>query len=500
MSRADNNVRAALLCGTAIGIIGGPAMAQLAPNARPTGGVVVGGQAGISQTGNSTVIDQASERAAINWQSFNVGSQQSVTFEQPNSGAVALNSVVGPNPSEIAGHITANGQVVIVNQSGVVFDQGSQVDTAGLVVSAPGITTNNFMAGHMVFNQAAHPGARVVNNGRLTIAQAGLAALVAPQVSNAGVIQARLGRVILGGAAAYTLDLYGDGLLALNVTGQVTQVSLGGRSVPALVTNVGTIVADGGTVALTAQAADGLVRTLVSAGGTIAAGTVGASQGRVLVQGIGGSVEIDGSVTATGAAPGTAGGQVVADATGAVSVSSSARIDVSGAAGGGIIAVGTTAARALGGPHARSTLTAQSVNIAAGARLSANATARGNGGHVTVLSQGATSMAGAITLLGGPGGGNGGMAEVSGLTVALGGQVDAAAPAGVIGGLLIDPASLYVAAQKPPSSAITVSSALHSWKPKTPTSRYRPPMPWILPLPLSRRRFRQISSTLAAMD
>ncbi|MGC1413202.1 MAG: hypothetical protein WA864_30160, partial [Acetobacteraceae bacterium] len=57
-----------------------PAAAQPAPNARPTGGSVVGGTAAISRTGSNTRIDQASQRAAIDWQSFNVGSQQSVTF------------------------------------------------------------------------------------------------------------------------------------------------------------------------------------------------------------------------------------------------------------------------------------------------------------------------------------------------------------------------------------------------------------------------------------
>ena len=370
-------LRGTALTAASLAFLPAPGMAQLAPGARPVGGTVVDGQASISQAGTSTTIQQKTQQADINWQSFNVGSQQSVVFQQPNSSAVVLNQVVGPNPSEIAGRITANGQVIITNQSGVVFDQGSQVDTAGLVVSAAGITRQNFMAGHMVFNQAAHAGARVVNNGNITIAQAGLAALVAPQVSNAGVIQARLGRVILAGAAAYTLDLYGDGLVALNVTNQVTAVNLGGHSVPALVTNIGTIVADGGSVLLTAQAADGLVRTLVTAGGTIAANTLGSQTGRVLVQGIGGSVEIEGSVSATGVASGTRGGQVVVNATGTVGVGPAASIDASGQSGGGLIALGTTATRAAGGAHVKGQATAAATTVAAGARISADALSSG---------------------------------------------------------------------------------------------------------------------------
>ena len=130
-----------------------PAAAQPAPNARPTGGSVVAGAAAISQTGSNTRIDQSSQRAAINWQSFNVGSQQSVTFSQPSASAVALNRVTGPDPSQIAGRIDANGQIILVNQSGVNFYKGAQVNAAGVMVSAAGITNQNFMAGVMKFDQ-----------------------------------------------------------------------------------------------------------------------------------------------------------------------------------------------------------------------------------------------------------------------------------------------------------------------------------------------------------
>jgi filamentous hemagglutinin family protein len=108
--------------------------AQPAPNARPMGGQVVVGQASIANTANTTAITQGSQRAAIDWRSFDVGSQHSVTFTQPSSSAIALNRVIGPDPSQIAGRITANGQVALVNQSGVVFYKGSQVNVSTLIV------------------------------------------------------------------------------------------------------------------------------------------------------------------------------------------------------------------------------------------------------------------------------------------------------------------------------------------------------------------------------
>jgi filamentous hemagglutinin family protein len=421
-----------------------PAQAQPAPNARPTGGSVVAGSATISQSPATTTIDQTSQRAAINWQSFNIGSQQTVQFDQPSSSSVVLNRIVGPNPSEIAGRIDANGQVVITNQSGVVFYKGSQVNSAGLMVSAAGIGNANFMAGRMVFDQAAKPNAAVTNAGTITVRQAGLAALVAPQVANSGVITARLGNVVLAGARTATLDLYGDGLMAIDVTGQVVHAPNGAT---ALVTNTGLIRADGGTVQLTAQAADGVVQTLVDAGGKVRADTVGDRTGTVVLAGVGGSVTVAGQLSATGNAPGTTGGSIAAEATGTVRLAPTARIDVSGPAGGGVVAIGTTLARAKGGPSVPATRTASSVLVAKGATIAANATAKGNGGRVAVLSTGNTAFNGAISAKGGPQGGNGGMVETSGNTLQLGSSasVDTSALRGHTGDWLMDPTNWVIA-------------------------------------------------------
>jgi len=58
---------------TVILVLSLPADAQPLPNAHPTGGSVVAGAAAISQTGSKTQIDQSSQRAAIDWKSFDVG-------------------------------------------------------------------------------------------------------------------------------------------------------------------------------------------------------------------------------------------------------------------------------------------------------------------------------------------------------------------------------------------------------------------------------------------
>jgi filamentous hemagglutinin family protein len=448
--------RRGLLLGTALQatvalVLVLPARAQLAPNARPVGGVVVGGAASISRTPGATNIDQSTQRAAVNWQSFDVGSKQAVNFQQPNATAVVLNRVTGPNPSQIAGQINANGQVIIENQDGITFLKGAQINTAGLVATAAGITNKNFMAGHMVFDRPAAPNAAVMNEGHITVRQAGIAALVAPQVANSGVIVAKLGRVVLAGASTATVDLYGDGLVSIDVNGEVRRVPVGpdGKPVTALVTNTGTILAAGGQVLLTARQAAGLVQNLVVAGGTIAAPTAttakgGAQTGQIVLNGIGGSLVVAGALLARGDRAGETGGRIEVAPSGGVSLASTARIDASGAAGGGTVAIGTDLARAAGGPSVTPTLLSHDVTVAKGAVIIANATAKGNGGRVTVLSAASTVMHGTIAARGGPRGGDGGFVEVSGQTLGFDGMVDVGAPAGNLGSILFDPGTLDI--------------------------------------------------------
>ena len=212
------------------------------------------------------------------------------------------------------------------------------------------------MAGKLVFDQPGNPNARIDNQGNITVKQAGLAALVAPQVANSGTITAKLGHVVLAGAKTATLDLYGDGLLSLDVTNQVTQAPVGadGKAVTALVTNTGVIIADGGTVQLTARAADGIVQNLVQAGGTIRAATMGDQTGTMALNGVGGSIVVEGQlVRARDCARHEGRGDRDRRATGNVTVASTATVNASGKAGGGVVAIGTTLARAKGGSVSR---------------------------------------------------------------------------------------------------------------------------------------------------
>lgn len=288
-ARGRRYSRAGLLASSAL-LFAGAAMADPVPTSMsattlPKLAGVIAGQASVTQSGPAAMqVTQSTASAAVNWTSFSVGSQARVVFTDPTPQSITINRVVGPDPSVIAGQVSSNGQLVLTNQAGITIAGGAKIDAQSLVLSAPGITEANAKAGRLVFDQPAQTGAAVDNQGTLTVAKTGLAALVAPSVANSGVIRAPLGTVVLAGAAAHTVDLYGDGLLAIDVTRQVTTAPNGGT---ALVTNTGTIVARDGHVILTASAVEGLVQNLVNADGRI---TVGG--GTVAIQATGGNIVV----------------------------------------------------------------------------------------------------------------------------------------------------------------------------------------------------------------
>jgi filamentous hemagglutinin family protein len=412
------------------------AFGQPAPNARPTGGTVVLGQASISFDHGVVNITSTTAYVVIDWQSFDIGSEQQVVITGPSTNATVLNRVIGPNRSQIDGKLKSNGQVYLVNGSGITYDRGAQVDAHGFVSTSTNITNSNFMNGNLVFENAGNATALIANRGEIKVSGSGILALVAPGVSNSGVLRAPLGSIALVSASTFQLLSPADGIV--NVTSPLSSTI---RS--DLVVNTGTIRARAGQVLVEASVAPG-VGGSIRLGGEVQTKTVSAQTGTIVVVGLGAGVVVTGRLDALGTQAGTAGGSMEVDGNGSIELATTSVLDVSGEAGGGTAAIGTTLARAKGGPATASTLTANTVLIDQGALVSADALTAGNGGRVTVLSSAQTTFAGVITARGGSQSGNGGFVETSGAGLAVTGTVETSAPLGSAGTWLLDPFDLVV--------------------------------------------------------
>ena len=215
----------------------------------PTGANVVKGQVTITVNGKTMTIDQATAKAIINWDSFDVGSGYTVDISQISKNAAMLARVVGSTPSEIYGALRATGGLYLVNPNGILFGSGAVIDVNKLIASTYDIKDEDFWGGNLRFQGDST--ASVVNNAVINAASA---ALIARNVENHGTIQANQAALV-GATGPVALDNFGNGgKLSLDLSGLMAD------STEATVVNDGTIQAPGGQVVLTADAGRGLVQ------------------------------------------------------------------------------------------------------------------------------------------------------------------------------------------------------------------------------------------------
>jgi filamentous hemagglutinin family protein len=244
--------------------------------ALPTGEQVVAGQVNVATPhAGQMQINQGSQKAIVNWQGFSLNPNEIVNIQQPNANATLLNRVIGMDASIIQGQINANGQVFLVNPNGVLFSKTAQVDVGGLVASTHTINNGDFLNGHLHFISQDNAGT-VSNQGYIRVPEGGIVALIGSQVSNAGTIATPKGTSVLAAGKTVDLDFKGDGLV---------EVKVPEAALNAQVENKGAILADGGRVVLTAQAAGQLTNTVLNSEGLLQAKGLIERNGEIILDG-----------------------------------------------------------------------------------------------------------------------------------------------------------------------------------------------------------------------
>ena len=395
-------------------------------NTLPTGGTVTSGSGTISASGSRMTIDQSTPRMIANWDSFNIGVDAGVTFNQPSQSAVALNRIYDQSASQIMGSLNANGQVFLVNPSGIIFGASSQVNVGGLAASTLDIADKDFNSGNYTFSSDGITGS-IANAGTINV-DGGYVAFISPVIENSGSITADGGTVAMAAGEKVRLDLSGDGLITYVVDE---------GAVDAQIKNSGLIHAHGGAVYLTAKAKDALTDAVVNNSGIIEATGIHADGGRIMLLADGGETTISGTLDAS-SEKGTGGGIVVTGD--AVIIESGAHLNASGATGGGEVLVGGSWQGCDDSIYEATTTIVET-----GALLEANAIVNGDGGTVVawsdVNSEDSVTLAhGTFQANGGIQGGDGGRIETSGHYLDVEGvSGSAAAINGESGNWLFDP-------------------------------------------------------------
>lgn len=219
--------------------------------ANPVGMTVGSGSA--SAVGNGPVLTvTTSDRAFLNWQSFNIASGEKTVFNQPSATSIVWNQILDSNPSRIFGSIQANGIVVLANQQGFWFGPDSVVKAASFVATTAAGPGQGFFNGGPWSLDVPPPAASIINYGQLSVASGGALFLVAEKIENHGVLSAPDGSLGLYAGKEVLISERPDG------RGLSAKVILPEGSVD----NMGRLTADAGTISLHAQVVnqDGIVQ------------------------------------------------------------------------------------------------------------------------------------------------------------------------------------------------------------------------------------------------
>jgi filamentous hemagglutinin family protein len=277
-------------------------------------------QGTVSTVANGSRLDiTASQNAVIDWQRFNIRQNETTAFHQPSSTAVVWNQIFDANPSQIWGHLEANGIVVLMNQNGFYFGPDSRIMVGGFVATTAPVAPSVPSGSGMWAFQGPPPSASIVNYGEIHAAKGGSLFLVAEKVENHGVLSAPDG----------TLGLYAgkEVLIAQRPDGRGLAATV--RLPEGSVDNTGKLIADSGTVALHAQ--------VVNQNGLIQANTVREHQGVIeLVASEAINLGSQSLIQANGAADQISrGGHITINSTQSFSDQPGSRVEARGGAAGG---------------------------------------------------------------------------------------------------------------------------------------------------------------------
>ncbi len=423
----------------------------------PSGPQVAYGQALFQQQDAATLQVINSPGAIINWQSFGIDVGEATRFVQQSAASAVLNRVTGVAPSQLLGELTSNGRVYVINPNGIVVGENAVIDTAGFIASTLNLSDEDFKRGKWHFSSDESAGA-IENRGFIRVADGGDVLLVAPSISNQGVISSAGGDLTLAAGGKITITSIDDPAVQFDVeapTGHVLNlgemVTRGGAVTVFAnsIQNLGHISADGITID-----ESGRVHLIASAelelGAEASVRADGVRGGEVHIESRGADAVVRGAVSARG--HGGPGGEVRVSGE-RVGIFGAAEIDVSGTAGGGKVRVGgdfqgqNTALR-----NARHTV------VDPAAQINASAVESGDGGDVVVWSDGDTYFSGAVDVSAGSISGDGGFVEVSAKQqLSYRGTIDTSAAHGSAGTVLFDPKNIVI--QSGGTGDVTTESA-----------------------------------------
>lgn len=387
--------------------------------ALPSGESVQSGKVTINRIAQENMLKvHAKGKAIINWDQFDIQSNESVTFSHARANQAILNRVTGGTQSQINGLLSADCPIYLINTNGVFIGTTATIQTAGFIASTADISDAEFKkSGRITFSKVED--GEIVNLGLIKSINDDVM-LIARTISNEGSIEAK-------NVTLTTSEI------VIRPNGK-TQVSIRPKSKEGSISNSGTIKAM--NILLQTQSP---YECAINHTGKIEALSTEQRNGKVFLLAKQGGCVIDNQITSPKGQVRIIGNDV--------QVKSDAVIDVSSKERGGHINIGRG-----------------KVCVQKGAKLLADSHETGHGGVINVLSCEKTEFYGKASARGGEFEGNGGMIRISTLGETYNADngldiVDTSAPAGITGVSIFDPKFITITpAGSDPATGQTFSS------------------------------------------
>ncbi|MDB9525046.1 filamentous hemagglutinin N-terminal domain-containing protein [Oscillatoria sp. CS-180] len=402
----------------------------------------------VPEAGSQTQVIQAGDEFSITggvtsadgqslfymFEQFGLSQGQTADFtSQPTTQAV-LGSVTGGNASYIDGLLRVSGSsadLYLINPAGVFFGPNIQLD---LPASFAAATASGVLFGEDLFETinsrrqdqlvgtptgfvfAADASGQVVNTGNMTVLPGEAIALIGGQVISTGTLATPSGEIVIAAVPNSNLVRISHTDMVLNL--EIETLPHADASLPFVPSTLAELLTGGETAAATGLAVtpEGLI-TLAN----------------VEIADVVGSALVSNTLDASGVSGGDV--MVVGDRVSLVE----AKVDASGTLDGGNIRIG-------GDPTGQGTLPGSTLTYVDGdSVIAANGRQTGDGGSVTIWSDGVAGVWGDISAQGGALSGDGGWVEVSGRqSLIFRGTVTTSAPGGLGGELLLDPVNIAI--------------------------------------------------------
>jgi len=378
-----------------------PVLAEINNNTLPTNPNITSGSATINQTSNSLTINQTTDKLITNWSSFNIGKDASVEFIQPSSSSTALNRVNASDPSYIYGSLKANGKIILINPSGVLFQGGSKVDVGAIIASSLNLKDGDFLNDQYIFEKDGLAGT-VNNAGSINAFKGGAVALLSDQVTNDGNINTPDGTTALLSGERITLTLNGNRLI---------KYTIDRGTLNSLVQNKQAINAGDGIIILSAKGLSDVSQSVVKNTGTLTAESISKQGGKIYLSAIEGEVINSGTLSVNSTEDKGGNIEITGDE---ITIETNSTLSATGKTGGGQILVGGSWQNSDPSVYQSTITTVETDTL-----IDASATLNGDGGEIVIWSDitnkdSITTASGTLYAKGGSQEGDGGRIETSG--------------------------------------------------------------------------------------